>query len=82
MDQLDRGLRQHANEHEARRRTNGPSGAPPRDPRMSIAAAAVLGFVLVLVLLVLAGDCAGDAGTPDSTSPPATTVQADLAIWR
>jgi len=58
---------------------NGPSGAPPQRPRTSLGAAGVLGLVLVLVLFVLASDCASETDAPDSTAPPTTTVQAELA---
>lgn len=61
---------------------NGPSGAPPRRPRTSMGASGVLGFVLVLVLFVLASDCAGEQAASEPTVSPTTTLQAELAVRR
>jgi hypothetical protein len=45
-------------------------------------ASGVLGFVLVLVLFVLASDCARDEAAPEPTVPPTTTLQVELAVRR
>ena len=45
-------------------------------------ASGVLGFVLVLVLFVLASDCAGEQAASEPTASPTTTLQVELAVRR
>ena len=74
MDQLDRGLRQHVNQREARRQRE-PRGGRSTGPIASAVALAALITILALAAVYVGGD---EAGTDGTASPsPAVSQKAE-----